>query len=308
MTSIDTSTSPTGPLADGAADAVNNEAPLTASATKSSAGTASNTSATGSALSSIEDLVSGTQKQIVAAATSSDGLNPIVKILESVITLVGLLASLTKTFLNSQNKTTSSKPESSETSANATTTKPSGDTSSQRSDAAEKKGDSSTKEATATPKQSFFEVAQSDAGVLTVRSLDGYIVRAEGRDEAWSITGPEGKTTRIWGDPHVTESDKDTWDFKERGTFVFGNNKATLEVVPAANGQTLSSRLTLYCGDERITISGIDKNKPVISAVSHDGKQHDDSLADGTSYVRTISKTGEGWKVKTGNKTKQMGH
>lgn len=159
----------------------------------------------------------------------------------------------------------------------------------------------------ATPPRSFFQVMQNDKGMVTVRSLDGYIVRAEGKDEAWSITGPDGKTTRIWGDPHVTESDGNRWDFKERGTFVFGNNKATIEVVPDKKGETLSSRLTLYSGDQRVTISGIDGNKPVITAVSQDGKQHDDALADGVVYQRKINQTGEAWTTKVGTKVSTMG-
>jgi hypothetical protein len=161
--------------------------------------------------------------------------------------------------------------------------------------------------ANASPHQSFFQAVQNDQGMVTVRSLDGYIVRAEGKDQAWSITGPDGKTTRIWGDPHVTESDGDTWDFKQRGTFTFGNNKATVEVVPNSKGQKISSRLTLYSGDERVTISGLDTNKPVISAVSYDGRQHDDTLADGVTYQRKSNQTGEAWTTKVGTKVSVMG-
>ena len=59
---------------------------------------------------------------------------------------------------------------------------------------------------------SAFGVIKNDMGEIVVRTLDGYVVRAEGRDEAWSVTGPDGKMTRIWGDPHVKESDGNTWD------------------------------------------------------------------------------------------------
>jgi hypothetical protein len=142
--------------------------------------------------------------------------------------------------------------------------------------------------------------------MITLRTADGFMLRAEGKDEAWSITGPDGNTTRIWGDPHVNESDGGHWDFKKRATFVFGNNKATVEVSPK-NDKTMSARLSVYSGDERVTISGIDTNKPVITAVSHDGKQHDDALADGVTYQRKTNKTGESWTTKVGNKVSVMG-
>ena len=145
-----------------------------------------------------------------------------------------------------------------------------------------------------------------DSGAITVRTPDGYVVKAEGKEQAWSITGPDGKTTRIWGDPHVLESDGDRWDFKERGSFMFGANKITAETVPAGNGQTVSYRLTVYSGNERVTVGGINTNKPVIVAVGQDGKQHDDQLADGTQYTRSLGANGEAWSTIINNKRKVM--
>ena len=87
---------------------------------------------------------------------------------------------------------------------------------------------------------------------------------------------------------------------------VFGNNKATIEVTPK-NDKTMSARLTVYSGNERVTISGLDTNKPVVTAVSQDGKQHDDSLADGVVYQRKSNKTGESWTTKVGSKVSVMG-
>ena len=146
--------------------------------------------------------------------------------------------------------------------------------------------------------RSALEVSRNDAGMIAVRTLDGFTVRAEGRDQAWSITGPDGKTTRIWGDPHVTESDGDKWDFINRATFMFGKNKATVEVVPAGNGQTLSARLTIYSDYERVTIDGIDKDRPSITSASTDGLQHDAALADGEIYKRVVTAKGEAWVSK----------
>jgi hypothetical protein len=151
------------------------------------------------------------------------------------------------------------------------------------------------------------QAVQDDKGVVTVRSPDGYVVRAEGHHQAWTITAPDGKSTRIFGDPHVRESDGTTWDFKEQSTFVFGRSKATVETVPARNGTTFSKRVTIYHGDERVTIGGIDANRPTIVALSGDGRQHDDGLSDGAHYVRRATKNGESWVSVVDGKKKTMG-
>lgn len=151
------------------------------------------------------------------------------------------------------------------------------------------------------------QAVQDDKGVVTVRSPDGYLVRAEGHHQAWTITAPDGKSTKIFGDPHVRESDGTTWDFKERSTFVFGRSKATVETVPARNGTTFSKRVTIYHGADRVTIGGIDTNRPTIVALSGDGRQHDDGLSDGVHYVRRATKNGESWVSVVDGKKKTMG-
>jgi hypothetical protein len=147
---------------------------------------------------------------------------------------------------------------------------------------------------------STLNVLRNDAGQIAVSTFDGYVIRTEGKDMAWTITGPDGKTTRIWGDPHVDESDGNKWDFLNRSTFFFGKNKVTVEVAPYGNGQTVTSRITIYSGDERVTIGGIDKNIPTILASSNDAEQHDLALADGISYTRGADAKGESW---TSNQT-----
>lgn len=151
------------------------------------------------------------------------------------------------------------------------------------------------------------EAIQDDKGAVTVRTQDGYTVKAEGREAAWTITGPDGKSTRIFGDPHVRESDGDRWDFKQRSTFRFGSNKVTVETVPLKNGNTISSRITVYSGSERVTIGGIDKNRPTIVALASDGRQHDDGLSDGTAFSRGSTKNGETWFVVQNGKKRVMG-
>ncbi len=267
-------------------------------------------------IASLESMVSGVQSELAASNLDTGGV--LEKVLTAVTTVVGVLVSLISSLVGKAKATSDAVPERTSASAGAgssgnspTVSVPTGSPTSSKAQSAQPAASGATTSSApfgaTTPQRSFFQVIQNDKGMVTVRSLDGYIVRAEGKDEAWSITGPDGKTTRIWGDPHVTESDGNRWDFKDRGTFVFGNNKATIEVVPDNKGETLSSRLTLYSGDQRVTISGIDGNKPIITAVSQDGKQHDDALADGVVYQRKINQTGEAWTTRVGTKVSTMG-
>ena len=56
----------------------------------------------------------------------------------------------------------------------------------------------------------------------TVTTPGGYKVQTLGPCE-WKITGPDGKTTRVHGDPHVDEGDGGKWDFKRDSTFMLGD-------------------------------------------------------------------------------------
>lgn len=152
------------------------------------------------------------------------------------------------------------------------------------------------------------QALKDETGAISVVTPDGFSIRAEGRDQAWTILGPDGFKTRIWGDPHVSESDGDTWDFLEQSTFKFGNNKVTVEVVPAGNGTTYSARITVYNGKDRVTISGINSDKPTIDAVAKDGVQHDAQLSDGTVLERGVNTRGESWSKTVDGKKDVMGH
>ncbi len=152
------------------------------------------------------------------------------------------------------------------------------------------------------------QALKDETGAVSVLTDDGFTIRADVKDQAWTILGPDGFATRIWGDPHVTESDGDTWDFLKQSTFLFGKNKVTVEVVPAGNGMTYSSRISVYSGDDRVTISGIESNKPTIDAVARDGEQHDAQLSDGIVFTRRENTRGESWSQMVDGKKDVMGH
>ncbi len=166
---------------------------------------------------------------------------------------------------------------------------------------------SSVKESAPTKAVKGMQALTDETGAISVLTEDGFTVKAEGKDQAWTIAAPDGATTRIWGDPHVYESDGNKWDFKDQSTFKFGKNKVTVETVPAGNGQNFSARLTVYSGDERVTIDGLQTDKPTLRAVSADGKQHDASLSDGTVYERGVTTRGESWATVKGGKRDVQG-
>jgi hypothetical protein len=232
-----------------------------------------------------------------SASTMAGVVATLVALVESVTTLVGALLS----WIGGKQAPKEPSKTVSETSKGSTSSVGSSQTGSTTTTAATTPSDRSKTAAART-----LQATRDDRGAVTVRTIDGYAIKAEGREQAWSIIGPDGHSTRIWGDPHVKESDGDRWDFKERSSFVFGDNKVTVETVPARNGRTYSARITIYNGAERITLGGIDKNAPTILAMSSDGVQHDDSLSDGVVFTRSGTKSGESWSATIGGKKKVM--
>ena len=307
------STPPSYDVATAAVEAANTSNTASTTSATSPTGTSSATSAssatsTAASSSSVDTLLSDVQKQASALSSSSTTMaGPFGKIIEAMVGLVSALIGLITNMLGDK------KADPIVTKPTPVPVTPVPGTPAPGTPApgtpAPGTGTPGTPPPTTTPGTGGLKAMQAitdDKGAITVRTPDGYVVKAEGKEQAWSITGPDGKTTRIWGDPHVVESDGDRWDFKERGSFMFGANKITAETVPAGNGQTLSYRLTVYSGNERVTVGGINTNKPVIVAVGQDGKQHDDQLADGTQYTRSVGANGEAWSTIVNGKKKVM--
>ena len=106
----------------------------------------------------------------------------------------------------------------------------------------------------------------------------GYKIEMVGQYE-WKITGPDGKTTRVWGDPHVDEGDRDgenDWEFKRNSTFVLGDGtRINVTTAPwGSNGATVTSQLEVISGNDRVVVSEIDKGKGKIGTITQDGYQH----------------------------------
>ncbi len=308
MTTVDNTTNVAATLSEAVAEDISEtEASETASAAATGATTATEASEPVEAASQGLKTALEQTRQAVSKAGKSGGNAGVARLVEAVVSLVSSLVSLLSSLLPLKGELPQGGGSSSPgTPPDSGSPKPgSGTTPSATSSSAP--GTSLASPATSSPTaKAGLQALTDEKGVITVRTPDGFQLKAEGRDQAWQIIGPEGRVTRIWGDPHVTESDGGKWDFKDQSSFVFGANKVTVETTPAGNGQTLSRRITLYHGSERVTIAGIDTNKPFLVGLAQDGKQHDDSLNDGTTYRRGLGKKGEAWSMKSGGKSKVM--
>lgn len=108
----------------------------------------------------------------------------------------------------------------------------------------------------------------------------GYEIEMMGPTE-WKVTGPDGSTTRIWGDPHVDEGDRNAtsesnggWDFKDNTTFVLGDGtEIHVTTVPRDNGTTVTGQLNIVNGDHAVEVTGVDKGKGQIGEVTTNGAE-----------------------------------
>ena len=120
-----------------------------------------------------------------------------------------------------------------------------------------------------------------------VTTAGGYTVEVLGTSE-WKITGPDGKSTRIWGDPHVHEGDREGgtgetnggWDFKRNSTFVLGDGtKINVTCVPGgAAGATVTGGLEIISGNDRVVVKDMEKGAQKFGTVTQDGFAHANSF------------------------------
>jgi hypothetical protein len=122
-----------------------------------------------------------------------------------------------------------------------------------------------------------------DKGVITTPG--GYQIEALSQFE-WKVTGPDGKSTRVWGDPHVDEGDGGKWDFKRDSTFVLADGtKINVTCKPYGNDMTVTAGLEIISGNDRVQVSDIDKGKGKVGTVSHDGFAHANSFSGKDTFV-----------------------
>jgi hypothetical protein len=133
----------------------------------------------------------------------------------------------------------------------------------------------------------------------TITTPGGYKIEQLGQFE-WKISGPDGKSTRVWGDPHVDESDGGKFDFKKNTTFALPDGtQIHVTTKPWGNsGMTVTGQLDITCGDDRITVSDIDKGKGKVGTIEKDGHtanvkfaEANGGLWDTSNYLRMGKET-----------------
>jgi hypothetical protein len=131
-------------------------------------------------------------------------------------------------------------------------------------------------------------------GVITTPG--GYKIEATSQFE-WKITNPDGKTnTRIWGDPHVDESDGGKWDFKRDSTFVLPDGtRINCDTTPWSGNpdMTVTKGLEIISGNDRLQVTDIDKGKGKVGTVTQDGFAHVNSF--GKNDVFVMGGDGNDW-------------
>jgi hypothetical protein len=125
-----------------------------------------------------------------------------------------------------------------------------------------------------------------DGNVITTPG--GYQIEALGQNR-FKITGPDGSSSEIWGDPHVNESDRNgnaDWDFKNDSTFVLGDGtRINVSTKPGGrDGMTVTSSIEVISGNDRV-VANLENEKPQISEVTHDGFQHVNSFGGKDVFV-----------------------
>jgi hypothetical protein len=128
-------------------------------------------------------------------------------------------------------------------------------------------------------------------GVITTPG--GYKIE-QLKQHDWKITGPDGKETLIWGDPHVKEGDGGNWDFKRDSTFVLGDGtKINVTTKPWGNDMTVTGELEIISGNDRVKVTDIDKGKGKVGEITQDGFAHANSF--GGKDVFVMGKETDDW-------------
>jgi hypothetical protein len=112
----------------------------------------------------------------------------------------------------------------------------------------------------------------------SVRTPGGYTIVPRGKDAQWDVFQPGQKSdekpmTKVWGDPHVDESDGTRWDFTKTSTFRLPDGTAIGVNTTSETGQSVSRKLDIVNGDDHVSIDGINTASPTTSNVTPGGER-----------------------------------
>jgi hypothetical protein len=111
-----------------------------------------------------------------------------------------------------------------------------------------------------------------DANSNSVTTSGGYKVVAEGNTN-WKVYNPDGSLlTEVSGDPHVTEGDGTKWDFSKDSAFTLPDGSTIYCDTSAQTGHSVTQGLTVVSGDQRVDITGVDKNPTTSQVYNYGGR------------------------------------
>ncbi len=128
---------------------------------------------------------------------------------------------------------------------------------------------------------------------------NGYKIQLHAEKQSWSILDSNGNETKIWGDPHVNEGDREgdkQWDFQQDATFVLDDGtKITVKVdgLHRTDKNAYTDQLIITKGNQAIHVTGIAQNDPQVAGPNLDGAQLDASTPDG--FVFQMGDQADDW-------------
>lgn len=129
-----------------------------------------------------------------------------------------------------------------------------------------------------------------------IHTPGGYTVENLGNTN-WKITSPNGKSTLIWGDPHVSESDGGRWDWDAK-TMTFSLPDGTKITANATGPLGVTTDFHVYYGNQRVSATGVNTGNPQVSNVRYDAYRHDARMDDGSRVF--LGGDGDDWFKESG--------
>ena len=108
------------------------------------------------------------------------------------------------------------------------------------------------------------------------RTAGGYTVVFDGKSQSMKVYGPgqspkDKPKFKVWGDPHVHESDGTKWDFTKDGDMVLPDGTLLSLDTTSETGRSYLERVNIVNGSDRVEITGISKDRPKAGFIRPDG-------------------------------------
>jgi hypothetical protein len=125
----------------------------------------------------------------------------------------------------------------------------------------------------------------------TVTTPGGYQIVPTKQYE-WKIVGPDGTSSRIYGDPHVDVGSNQAFDIQGNSTFTLPdgtnidvNTKPYVNSLGKVTPDNITSSLDITNGADHVNISGIDQGAGTAGSTQTNGQQVQSQFKNNPDYV-----------------------